>query len=82
MFTKLKRTIKELAKQAVYLAEKTQSGEDGKRKKQMALEYIISNIPVFAPFKKIIAKLLSDFIDDAIELSVLTMKSLSHGFEQ
>ena len=48
----------------------------------MALEYIISNVPVFAPFKKIIAKLLSDFIDDAIELSVLTMKSLSHGFEQ
>lgn len=77
MFTKLKNAIKELAKQAVDLAEKKLTGEEGRKKKEMALEYVISNIPVCAPFKKIAAKILASFIDDAIELAVEYMKSFS-----
>lgn len=77
MFTKLKNAIKELAKQAVDLAEKKLTGEEGRKKKEMALEYVISNIPVCAPFKKIAAKILAGFIDDAIELAVEYMKSFS-----
>lgn len=77
MFTKLKCAIKELAKQAVKLAEQSLTGEEGKKKKEMALEYVISNIPVCSPFKKIAAKILAGFIDDAIELAVEYMKSLS-----
>lgn len=77
MFTKLKNAIKELAHNAVNVAEQTLSGEEGRKKKEMALEYVISNIPVCAPFKKIAAKLLASFIDDAIELAVEYMKSLS-----
>ena len=77
MFKNLKSAIKVLARQAVKIAEENLSGEEGKKKKQMALEYVISNIPVCAPFKKIAAKLLSSFIDDAIELAVEYMKSFS-----
>ena len=66
MFKKLKDAIRELAKKAVVMAEEALGSKTGKQKKAMALEFIISNIPVIAPFKTIIAGLLSKFIDDAI----------------
>jgi len=76
MFTKLKTAIKELAKKAVVMAEEALGSNTGQQKKEMALEFIISNIPVIAPFKTIIAGLLSKFIDEAIELAVARMKEL------
>lgn len=81
MFNKFKETVQVLAKQAVYLAEKTLTGEEGRKKKQMALEYVISNIPVCAPFKRIVAKIIAGFIDDTIELAFQCMNSLSSELE-
>jgi len=77
MFINIKKTIKELAKTAVIIAEETLGSESGKQKKAMAIEYIISNIPVISPFKTIIANLLSKFIDEAIEFAVEHMKTFS-----
>ena len=76
MFNKVKTAIKELAKTAVFMAEEALGSKAGKEKKAMALEFVISNIPVIAPFKTIIAGLLSKFIDDAIEFAVARMKEL------
>lgn len=36
----------------------------------MAINYIVSNIPVPAPFKPAIKLLLSAFIDEAVEFAV------------
>ncbi len=77
MFKKLKTAIKELAKQAVNIAEASLKGEAGIKKKEMAVNYIISHLPVIAPLRIIIAKLMSSFIDDAVELAVEYMKSLT-----
>jgi hypothetical protein len=76
MFTKLKTAITQLAKTAVFTAEEALGSNTGQQKKAMALEFIISNIPVIAPFKTIIAGLLSKFIDEAIEFAVTRMKEL------
>ena len=75
MFDKLKETIKELAKTAVVKAEKTLGSRTGQQKKDMAIKYIVNNIPVFAPLKPLISMLLSSFIDDAVEWAVKYMKS-------
>ncbi|MFI3301306.1 MAG: hypothetical protein R3Y28_07805 [Candidatus Gastranaerophilales bacterium] len=77
MFKTIKNAIVELAKQAVSLAEETLTGSEGEAKKEMAIAYVISNIPVISPFKTIVAKILSSFIDDAIELAVEYMASFS-----
>ena len=82
MFIKLKKAIQIIAKQAVYLAEKTLGGGDGYIKKQMALEYIISNMPVCVPFKRLVARLLAKFIDETIEFAVSNLKSFPSGSEQ
>ena len=79
MFINIKKTIKELAKTAVVLAEETLGSESGKQKKVMAIEYVVSNIPVISPFKKIITNLLSKFIDEAIEFAVEHMKTFSQA---
>ena len=70
MFSKLKVKIKELAKSAVKLAEETLGSNKGKEKKEMAINYIVSKIPVPAPFKPAIKLLLSAFIDEAVEFAV------------
>ncbi len=75
MFDKLKETIKELAKTAVVKAEKTLGSRTGQQKKDMAIKYIVNNIPVFAPLKPLISMLLSSFIDDTVEFAVEYMKS-------
>lgn len=74
MFTNLKEKIKEIAATAVQIAEETLGSSKGKEKKQMAIEYIVSNIPVIAPLKRLISMLLSSFIDDAVEFAVQYMK--------
>ncbi len=75
MFNKLKETIKELAKTAVVKAEEALGSQKGQQKKDMAIKYIVNNIPVFAPLKPLISMLLSSFIDDAVEWAVKYMKS-------
>lgn len=74
MFKNLKSKIKEIALTAVEIAEETLGSQKGKEKKEMAINYIVENIPVIAPFKKLIALLLSSFIDDAVEFAVQFMK--------
>ena len=48
-----------------------------KDKKTMAIEFVVSNIPLASPFRKFIAKILAGFIDDAIEFAVKQMKNFS-----
>ena len=74
MFKNIKSQIKEIALTAVQIAEETLGSQKGKEKKEMAINYIVENIPVIAPFKKLIALLLSSFIDDAVEFAVQFMK--------
>ena len=74
MFKKLKAKIKEIAISAVFKAEETLGSNKGKEKKAMAIQYVISNIPLIAPLQKLIAMLLSSFIDDAVEFAVQYMK--------
>lgn len=75
MFNNLKTKIKELAKSAVVIAEKTLGSCKGQEKKKMAVEYIMKYIPVPAPFKLLISLLLSSFIDDAVEFAVQYMEA-------
>lgn len=74
MFEKTKQKIKEISMSAVELAEKTLGSNTGREKKEMAIKYIISRLPVIAPLKIFIGMLLSSFIDDAIEFAVQVMR--------
>ena len=75
MFNSLKVTIKELAKSAVVMAEKALGSNKGKQKKKMAIDYIISHIPVPAPVKPFVSLIFSSFIDDAVEFAVEYMEA-------
>ncbi len=77
MFSNIKKQIKELAKNAVMVAESELGSGKGEAKKKMAIDYIVKNLPFSGFVKTIISVLLSSFIDDVIELSVVYMKSLS-----
>jgi len=70
MFSKIKKQIKELAKNAVIAAEKELGSGRGKEKKQMAVNYVIEHLPFSEFVKNIIGILLSSFIDDAVEIAV------------
>ena len=74
MFENIKSTIKEVSLTAVKMAEETLGSNKGKLKKAMAIEYVVSRIPVIPPFQKLIAMFLSSFIDDAIEFAVQLME--------
>ena len=75
MFDKLKETIKELAKTAVFKGEEALGSKKGQEKKEMAIKYVIDKIPLPAFLKPVISIFLSSFIDDAVELAVEYMKS-------
>lgn len=77
LFSKTKTKIKELAKNAVLVAEAELGSEKGQEKKKLAIEYVLKNLPISNFLKSIISILLSSFIDDAIEISVNYMKTLS-----
>lgn len=77
LFSKTKTKIKELAKNAVLVAEAELGSGKGQEKKKLAIEYILKNLPISNFLKSIISILLSSFIDDAIEISVNYMKTLS-----
>ncbi len=70
-----KTKIKELARMAVVIAEEELIS--GKDKKQMAIEFVVSNIPIASPFRKFIARILAKFIDEAIEFAVGQMKTFA-----
>lgn len=76
LFPTLKNKITELAYAAVNMAEETLCGASGREKKTVAIEYILSMLPIVSPFKGIIAVVLSKFIDEAIEKAVQYMKSV------
>ncbi len=71
----LKTKIKELAKIAVVIAEEELADCLGQDKKAMAIEFVVSNLPI--PFKRFFAKLLAAFIDEAIEFAVKQMKNFA-----
>lgn len=75
MFSELKTKIKEMAQVAVSVAEETLGSNKGKEKKQMAITYIVSRIPVIPPLQKLIAIILSKVIDEAVEFAVQYMKT-------
>ena len=77
LFSKTKTKIKELAKNAVLVAEAELGSGKGQEKKKLAIEYVVKNLPISNFLKSIISILLSSFIDDAIEISVNYMKTLS-----
>ncbi len=77
MFTNLKNTIKDLAKNAVFMAETELGTGKGQEKKRLAIEYIIKNLPFSELVKSIISIFLSGFIDDAVEAAVKYLKSKS-----
>lgn len=74
MLNNLKKQIKELAKTAVVIAEKSLGSKMGQQKKQMAIEYVLNHIPLPIFIKPLISLLLSSFIDDAIEFAVEYME--------
>ena len=76
MFSNIKNIIKQLAKNAVILAESELGSGNGQKKKERAINYIISNLPFSSLVKEIIAIFLSRFIDDAVEISVQYMHTL------
>lgn len=77
IFVNTKNKIIELAKNAVLVAESELGTGKGQEKKKFAIDYVLKNLPVPNFFKSIISILLSAFIDDAIEISVNYMKTLS-----
>ena len=82
MLKTIRETIKETAYTAVRMAENELSSATGKEKKEKAIEFVVSKLPVMQPFKSIIAVLMSKFIDKAIEQAVAYMKSVQYEQER
>ena len=76
MFDKLKITITELAYSAVTIAEENLQSASGKEKKQAAIDYITSLLPVADVFKGFISFFLSNFIEEAIEHALKYVKEV------
>lgn len=80
-FSNIKNQIKEIAKNAVFVAEKELGSGKGKEKKELAIKYVVKNLPFSDVIKPLVSMLLSKFIDDVIEVSVTYMKSLQESEE-
>jgi len=78
MFKNLKATISELAFSAVNMAEQSLDTSSGQEKKNLAIEYVISMLPILPPVKNIVVILLSKFIDEAIEKAVKYMNDMKN----
>ncbi len=70
MVKKIKNIIKNLAQNAVIIAEEELGSGNGQAKKQIAVEYIINNLPFPEPIRQILSILLSKVIDELIESAV------------
>lgn len=79
MLKDLKNNITELAYAAVSVAEETLNTSSGQEKKKVALEYIISMLPIASPLKCVVSILLGKFIDEAIERAVQYMKNIKNS---
>ena len=78
MFSNIKNIIKQLAKNAVLIAESEFGSGKGKEKKERAINYIVANLPFSSFVKELVSIFLSRFIDDAVELAVHYMHSLQN----
>lgn len=78
-FKNIKCQIKEIAKNAVFLAEKELGNGKGKEKKELAIKYVVNNLPFSEFVKPFVAMLLSKFIDEVIEVSVTYMQSMQES---
>lgn len=78
MFSNLKNIITELAYAAVNMAEETLESGSGREKKAVAIDYVVSMLPIISPFKSIISIILSKFIDEAVEKAVKYLKSIKN----
>lgn len=81
MFKNLKNTISELAYSAVNMAEQSLDTSSGQEKKAIAIEYIVSMLPLLPPLKTVIILLLSKFIDEAVEHAVKYMNDMKNSQE-
>ena len=79
MFNNFKIKIKELAKSAVNNAEEILGSNKGTQKKELAIKYVVNNLPFSEFVKPFVAMLLSKFIDDVIEVSVTYMQSMQES---
>ena len=82
MFEKFKNRVLVLAKDAVLKVERQLDGEDGKYKKQVAVEYVVNHLPVPEPVRILLGFILSAFIDSALEISVAYMNDEKINEEQ
>ena len=81
-FSNIKNQIKEIAKNAVFVAEKELGSGKGKEKKELAIKYVVKNLPFSDILKPLVSMLLSKFIDHVIEIYVTYMKSLQDTEEK
>ena len=79
MFKDIKNQIKDLARNAVLVAEKELGTGKGQEKKKMAVDYVVSNLPFSGVVKSIIGIILSGFIDDVVEISVKLINNSLYG---
>ena len=79
MFKNIKQKITDLAYTAVNMAEQSMDTTSGQDKKTMAIEYVVSMLPIFQPLKSVIVVVLSKFIDEAIEHAVKYMKEVKNN---
>lgn len=70
MVRTLKSIIKNLAQNAVLIAEDKLGSGNGQAKKQMAVEYIVKNLPFPEFVKQVLSFLLSKMIDELVESAV------------
>lgn len=81
MFKNLKNTISELAYSAVNIVEQSLETKSGAEKKAMAIEYVVSMLPVLPPIKTVVVFVLTKFIDEAIEHAVKYMNDMKNTQE-
>jgi len=78
MFKNLKTQITELAYSAVNIAEQSMDTKTGQDKKNLAIEYIVSMLPILPPLKTVTVILLSKFIDEAVEQAVKYLNAVKN----
>jgi len=78
MFKNLRSTITELAYSAVNIAEQSLDTQTGLDKKNLAIEYVVSMLPIMQPLKSIAVVVLSKFIDEAVEHAVKYMNDMKN----
>ncbi len=70
MVRTLKSIIRNLAHNAVLIAEDKLGSGNGQAKKQMAIDYIVNNLPFPEWIKQVLSFFLSKMIDELVESAV------------